>query len=135
MRGDCLPYLSPVTPRSTGGYLVPEFERRIDYCAAARSDTGPANGDVSIIKHPSENRLIDIDAFNLVHVHLNGMSADEAPLIDDAAVGHVDFRGPAFEPGGESQSRAYQHANERHRYRDRPGGTTHRNPVSPGCRI
>src|SRR5262245_35740116 len=113
MRGGCLPLMSPVAPLSTGSYLVSEFERRVDIVQRFDPDTSPANDDVAIIKHSSENRLIDIDAFNLVHVHLNRMPTDEAPLIDDAAVGHVDFRGPASEPGGETQPGAYQHTNDR----------------------
>src|SRR5262245_21521636 len=121
MRGDCLPYLSPVTPISAGGHLISEFKRRVDIVERFDSDAGSANDDVAIIQHPSENRLIDIDAFNLVHIHLNRMPTDETPFVDDAAVGHIDFRGPAPEPGGETQSRADECTNQRIHYRDRPG--------------
>jgi hypothetical protein len=87
---------------SASGYLISEFKRRIDIVQRFNPDTGPANGDVAIIEHPSKNRLVDINALNLVHIHLNRMPTDETPLVDDAAVGHVYLSRPAPEPGAES---------------------------------
>jgi hypothetical protein len=45
--------------------------------------------------------LVDIDALNFVHVHLDRMASDETPFEDNAAVGHVYLRRPPSEPGGE----------------------------------
>ncbi len=61
--------------------------------------TDAADGDVAVIQQPAEDRLIDIDAFDLVHVHFDRLAADETLLVDYSAIGHFDFGRPAFEPG------------------------------------
>src|SRR6476646_11395304 len=120
MRDACLPFLSPAAPVSAGGHLISKFEGRVDIVQRLDANAGPANGDVAKIEHPSQYRLIDIHAFNLVHVHLNRMPADEAPLVDDAAVSDINLGRPAPEPGPESQSKTGQRADERAQKRNQP---------------
>ena len=59
---------------------------------------GAADGDVAVVEKTAEQRLVDVDALDLVHVHLGGVAPDEAALQDDAAVGDGDLGGPALEP-------------------------------------
>src|SRR5215831_2836553 len=91
-------------PVSAGGHPISKFKWRVDIIQRFDANAGPANGDVAVVEHPSQYRLVDIHALNLIHVHLNRVSADEAPLVDDAAVSHINLCGPAPKPGTECQS-------------------------------
>jgi len=42
--------------------------------------------------------LIDLDALDLVHVHLVGLPPDEACFVDDSPVGDGDLGDPPLEP-------------------------------------
>src|SRR5450631_4801046 len=80
-------------------HVVAEIERGADAVQRLPAFAGTVNGDVAVVQQPAENRLVDIDAFHLVHVHFDRVPLDEAALVYDAPVGHVDLGGPAPEPG------------------------------------
>ena len=42
--------------------------------------------------------MFDLDAFDLVHIHLVGLAPDEAFLVDDPPVGDGDLGDPPLEP-------------------------------------
>jgi len=42
--------------------------------------------------------LIDVDALDLLHIHLDRMAPDQSALEDDATIGDRDFGRPATKP-------------------------------------
>src|SRR5579883_2081899 len=82
-------------PRGDGR---PQLERRIDLAYRLESAARSAHGDIAVIEDSPEQALVDVDALDFLHVHLDRMAADEAFLENDAAVGHRDFRRHASEP-------------------------------------
>src|SRR5690242_9306710 len=113
--------LRPLAPRlrysmatpSPRGHSVAEGERRVDAPQRLDAVASAANDDVAIVENAAEDRLIDIDALDLVHVHFDRVAADEAGLVDDAAVGHVDLSRPPPEPGAETRIAGEQSYDQR----------------------
>ena len=68
-------------------------------CSVSQPSPVPCNCDVAVIQQPAENRLVDVDALDFVHVHFDRVPFDEAFLVHDTPVGDVDFDCPAPEPG------------------------------------
>jgi hypothetical protein len=58
--------------------LVTECDGSVDIAQWLKSGAGATNGHVAIVDEPSENALIDVDTFDLVHVHFYRMPLDEA---------------------------------------------------------
>src|SRR5579883_2335002 len=77
---------------------APQFERRVDLADRLERAPGAADRDIAVVENAPKQRLVDIDAFDLLHVHLDRVAADEAALENDAAVGHRDFRRRAAKP-------------------------------------
>src|SRR6185312_8071283 len=103
---------SMATP-SPRGHGIAEGERRIDPAQRLDAVAGAANDDVAIVEDAPEDRLIDIDALDFVHVHFDRVAADEAGLVNDAAVGHVDLSRPPPEPGAETRIAGKQRDDQR----------------------
>ena len=64
--------------------MVAERERGVDQPERLEAGAGAADGDVAVVEEAAEQRLVDVDALDLVHVHLGGVAPDEAALQDDA---------------------------------------------------
>jgi len=84
---------------SGGGHGSPQFQRRIDQAESRKTASGAPDCDIAVVKQPAGQGLIDIDAFNLLHVHLDGGPAYKTTLQDDAAIGDSDFGRQAPKPG------------------------------------
>ena len=78
--------------------VAAELERRVDLAKRLQAGAGAAHGDVAVVEEPAEERLVDVDALDLLDAHLDRVAADEAALEDDPPVGDRDLRGPALEP-------------------------------------
>src|SRR5580692_7046849 len=61
-------------------------QRRIDGFQPLERAADAAHGDVAVVEQPPKQRLIDVDALDLLHVHLDGMPADQAAFENDAAI-------------------------------------------------
>src|SRR5262245_52141222 len=59
---------------------------------------GAKDRHIAIVEHAPEDRLIDSDALNLVHVHLVGLPPTETFLVDDPPAGDCDLSDPPLEP-------------------------------------
>ncbi len=62
----------------------------------------PRDADRPIAEEAAGERLIDIDRFDLVHVHLDRMAPDEAGLVDHARRRDRDLGAEAAKPGEET---------------------------------
>ena len=76
------------------------LERGVDALANA------ANRDVAIVEDAAQDALVDIDAFDLAAIHLQGMARKQPGFVDDAAVGDGQFGGGAADcrPGRPADS-------------------------------
>src|SRR5690348_2575068 len=83
--------------------MIAEGDRRIHVGERLDTDAHASDDDVAVVEDAAEDRLVDVDALDLVEMHLDGAPADEAALVDDAAVGHRNLGCPAAEPGDEQQ--------------------------------
>src|SRR5665213_1313265 len=92
--------------RSARGNVIAELDRLRDAPQRLQAGARAAHQDVAVAKEAAGDRLVDIDALHLVHVHLNGMAAEEAVLEDDATVGDGDFGRPAVDPRRNAAERA-----------------------------
>ena len=41
-----------------------------------QTSSGTPNGNVTVIKHATQYRLININAFNFIHIHFYGVAPD-----------------------------------------------------------
>src|SRR5271168_904663 len=80
---------------SSRGHGRPQLQWRVDHVERLESASGAADGDVAVVENPAWQCLIDIDAFDLVHVHFDRFPANQASLEDDAAIGDGDFSSPS----------------------------------------
>jgi len=62
------------------------------------SKPSPVPRIVTSPKSSARPRKIDLDALDLVHVHLVGLPPDEALLVDDSPVGDRDLSDPPPQP-------------------------------------
>ena len=53
---------------------------------------------VAIVEHPPDASIANLDALDLVHVHLVALPLDETRLVDDPPVGDCDLGDPRAEP-------------------------------------
>src|SRR5215475_2766202 len=83
------------------GHMVAEFDRRIDVLERFDSDAHAANDDIAIAEDATDNRLLDVDALDLVHLHFDRAAADEAALVNDTSVGHRNLGDEPPEPSRE----------------------------------
>src|SRR4051812_48975387 len=63
----------------SGNHGAAKGERRLDHAQGFQAVAGAAHQHVAVVEHPSQDRLVDVDALDLVHVHLDGDAADESP--------------------------------------------------------
>src|ERR1700722_11072259 len=86
--------------RSPCGHGRTQLQWRVDHVERLETASRAADRDVAVVEKPAEQCLIDVDAFDLIHVHFDRMPANQASLEDDAAIGDGYFRSPSAEPGG-----------------------------------
>jgi hypothetical protein len=55
-------------------HVIAEFEQDLDVSQRLRPSPDATNGDVAVVKQAVKYRLIDVDALDFVHVHLDGES-------------------------------------------------------------
>src|SRR5262245_14772611 len=96
-----------------GGDVIAELDRVGDRLEGLEAGADATHQDVAVTQNAPEDRLVDVDTLDLVHVHLDGFAADEALLVDDAAVGDGDLGGPAPEPGDQQCGDPGRHHGER----------------------
>jgi hypothetical protein len=56
---------------------------------------------IAIIKEASEQALVDIDAFDLVHVHFDGLAVEEAVDVNHATIRDSDLHRPTLPPSAD----------------------------------
>src|SRR5262249_8832837 len=122
--------------RRRGGYrlrgdVIAELDRRIHLLERLDADADTTDEDVAVVEDAAEDRLIDVDAFDLVEMHLDGASANEAALVDDAPVGHRDLGGPAAKPGPEQPGGRHQQQGGGDPVPDADGADRHRPVAEP----
>jgi hypothetical protein len=84
---------------SGGGHGRPQFQRRIDQAKSRKTASGAPDCDIAVVKQTAGQGLIDIDALNLLHIHLDGGPTYKTTLQDDAPIGDSDFGRQAPKPG------------------------------------
>src|SRR6185437_2043503 len=85
---------------------VAELERPRDQAQRLEARAGAADQNVAIVENAAGHRLVHMDAFDLVHVHLERVPADETVLVDDAAFGDRHFGGEAPPPRADQAQHA-----------------------------
>ena len=76
--------------------MTSEFERMINLANRLLALARAMDSNVAVVQQTREEVLLDVNAFNLVHVHFNGVSVDQTPFVDYSTIGHGDFyRHPA----------------------------------------
>src|SRR5881628_2471513 len=78
--------------------LIAEGDGSVHFAYRLERCTSSSNRHIAVIEYPSQHALIDINALNLVHVHLNSVALNEPVRIDDAAVRDHNLVRPADEP-------------------------------------
>src|SRR5207237_4499714 len=101
--------------RRARGDMAAKGQRVADVADRLQAAAGAADNNCAIAKDAAEQRLVDIDALDLVAVHLDGMAGDQAGFVDDAMAGYRQFgrRPPdkcAHSPQQPQQSE-YDHGN------------------------
>jgi hypothetical protein len=85
---------------SAGGHRCPQLQRCIDHAEIFKTAPGAVDRDIAVVEEAADQRLIDVDAFNFLHVHLDGVPTYKTTLQDDAAISDGNFGRPATKPGG-----------------------------------
>src|SRR5215468_8565242 len=71
-------------------HVIAELDRVGDRLQGLEACADAAHQNVAVSEHAAEHRLVDVDALDLVHVHLDGFAANEALFVDDATIGDRD---------------------------------------------
>src|SRR5690606_7841669 len=72
------------------------------------------NRDSAVVEQSTENGLVDLYGFDLVHVHLAGLAPDQPALLDYPATGNSNLGGELLEPRSAQREQAQ-------RYQSPPG--------------
>jgi len=92
--------LPPKGPNlSGGGHRSPQFQRRIDQAESCKTASGTPDCDIAVVEQAAGQRLIDIDALDLLHVHFDRGPTYKGTLQDDAAIRNSNFGRQATQPG------------------------------------
>src|SRR5947209_7961301 len=77
---------------------IAQLQRMVDAAQRLNRLAGAANDDVAIIEQAARDALDDVDALDLVHMHLDRAAMNKTGLVDDPPVGHCHLGDPAPEP-------------------------------------
>src|SRR5262249_47746642 len=85
----------------------------------------------AITEDATDDRLLDVDALDLVHLHFDRAAADEAALVNDTPIGHRDLGDEPLEPGRDQHQCSDNGQHDSDRNPERGGGNlTQRQPIS-----
>src|SRR3954469_18624778 len=84
--------------RSHAGNVISQLDRRRHQPERLEAFARSQKSHMAIIEDAPKDRLIDLHALDFVHIHLVRPAADEACLVNDAAVRDRDFGGSLNEP-------------------------------------
>jgi len=85
------PYAATLGYVRRSGDGVSELDWAGDGAERLEAFAGAKDRHIAIVEHAPEDGLIDLDALDLVHVHLVGLPPDETFLVDDPPVGDCDL--------------------------------------------
>src|SRR5436309_15927215 len=79
--------------------VVPELQRVRDGLDRLETLANAADRHVAVAEDAAKNGLIHVHALDLVKIHFEGPTLDEAFLVHNRQGGKVGLSGPATEPG------------------------------------
>src|ERR1700730_3752439 len=95
--------------RGARGDVAAERQGMPDIADRLQTPSGATNNNRSIPEDAAEDRLIDVDALDLISVHFDGMAGEQTLLVDNAAVCHGQLgRRPCDERANECGKRNQQ---------------------------
>ena len=80
------------------GDAVSQLDRACDGAQRFETLAGAEDRHGAVVEHAPEDRLIDLDALDLVHVHFVGLPLDQTGLVDDPPVGDCDLGDSPLDP-------------------------------------
>ena len=86
--------------------MTSEFERMVNLANRLPALARTVDSNVAVVQQTREEVLLDVNAFNLVHVHFDGASVHEPSLVDHPPIGHGDFYRPPAPPSRPDQIQA-----------------------------
>src|SRR5579883_3632706 len=84
---------------STSRDGVAQADGRGDAVQGLDALAGAQHADGAEAEKAAPQALVDIHRLDFVHVHLDGVTANEALLVDHAVIGDGELDDRAFEPG------------------------------------
>src|SRR6266702_6676529 len=88
-----------MTPALSRRDVVAEIERRTNGGDVLPALADPLDGHVAIIEDTPQDRLVDVDALDLVQRYFEGAALDKPGLVHNPHVSDVGLGGKTMEPG------------------------------------